>query len=40
MKNIGVETVVVHPVVEDGVCGGDETSDNVGDWEDGSKEFF
>ena len=33
-------TVVVQQVVEDGVCVGNETSDNVGDWEDWSKEFF
>ena len=38
--NLGVLTVVFHPVVENGVGVGDETSVNVGNWEDGSKEFF
>ena len=39
-ENLGVLTVVVHPVVENGVGGGDEATDDVGDWEDGSKDFF
>ena len=38
-ENLGVLTVIFHLVVEKGVGGGDETSDNVGDWEDGSKSF-
>ena len=39
-KNLGVLAVVFHPVVENGVGWGDEATDNVRDWEDGSKEFF
>ena len=38
--NLGVLTIVLHPVVENGVCRGDETSNDVGDRDDGSIELF
>ena len=39
-ENLGVLTVVFHPVVENGVGWGDEAADDVRNWEDGSEEFF
>ena len=39
-ENLGILTGVFHPVVENGVGWGNEASDSVGDWVDGSKEFF
>ena len=39
-ENLGVLTVVLYPVVENGVGWGNEASDDVVDWEDGSKEFL
>ena len=39
-ENFGVLSVVVHPIVENGVGWGNKATDNVGDREDGSKEFF
>ena len=35
-ENLGVLTVVFHPVVENGVGCGNKATDNVGDREDGS----
>ena len=39
-ENFGVLSVVVHPVIEDCVSCGNETSDDVGDGENRSVEFF
>ena len=38
--NLGVLTIVLHPVVENGVCRGNETSDDIGDWEHMFIEFL
>ena len=39
-EDLGVLSVVFHPVVENCVCRSNETSNDVGDREDGSIEFF
>ena len=39
-ENLGILTIVFHPVVENGVGWGDEAANNIGDREHGSIEFF